>query len=264
MLAHRVNLVVGHFGSGKTEVAINCALVLARRGERVTLVDLDTVKPYFRSRAFAPRVAEQGVRILSPDGDQAAPALPELSSDLRDVFAGDNQRVIVDVGGDPVGALAIGAIAEALPAGKVGHLLVLNFARPHTGAITQAVAMARAIEAAARLPLTGLVANTHLMGETTLEILREGLRLTEQTAAVLNLPVALLAVEERLLGALPEGWAPCPLLPIRRLVFPPLAAPARPSLPSAPAALFRRPPPPRAAVSRDGSLSPRAPAVKGV
>jgi hypothetical protein len=130
-------------------------------------------------------------------------------------------KVIVDVGGDPVGSLAIGALSTALAAGEVEHLLVLNFARPQTETVEQAVAMARAISGAARLPLTGLVANTNLLGETTPELVLDGLRRAERAGAVLGLPVAVAAVEERLLGALPPGWAPCPVLPLRRMVFPP-------------------------------------------
>ena len=264
MLAHRVTILVGHFGSGKTEIAINGALELARRGKRVTLVDLDTVKPYFRCRALASRVAERDVRVVASDVEKAGLDAPRISSDLHDVFLKDDRRVIVDVGGDPVGALAIGAIADALPAGEVEHLLVLNFARPHTEAVSQAVAMARAIEAAARLPLSGLVANTNLMGETTLDVLRDGLRLTGQTAAILNLPIAFAAVEERLVGALSPSWASCPVLPIRRLVFPPVVPPERPAASTAPCAIAWRPRPSSQVVASGGSsLSPRVPAVKG-
>ena len=124
--------------------------------------------------------------------------------------------------------------------------------------------MARAIEAAARLPLTGLVANTNLMGETTVDILRDGLRLTEQTAAILNIPVAFVAVEGRLVGALSPGWASCPVLPIRRLVFPPVAAPARPAAPKTPPVIAWRPRPPSQFVAPAGiSPSPRVTAVRG-
>ncbi len=264
MLDHRVTILVGHFGSGKTEIAINSALELAGRGERVTLVDLDTVKPYFRCRALASRVAERDVRVVASDVEQAGLDVPTISSDLHAIFAKDGRRVIVDVGGDPVGALAIGAIADALPAGEVEHLLILNFARPHTEAVAQAVAMARAIEGAARLPLTGLVANTNLLGETTLDVLRDGLRLAAQTAAILDLPIAFATVEERLVGALSPGWAPCPVLPIRRLVFPPVVPPERSAASPAPSPIARRPVSPSHVVASRGlTPAPHLQATKG-
>ena len=217
----RMSVFVGHFGSGKTEVALGVALQAAERGEAVTLVDLDVVKPFFRCRALGPRLEGRGVRIVTPDGECAPTEMPVVPPDLPGLLLRAGSRVIVDVGGDPVGALVFGAVAEALPRAEVELLLVLNFARAKTDSVEGAVAMARAIEAAARLPLTGLVANSHLLGETTPETVREGLLLAEQTADVLGLPMRLVAVEERLVGAFPPGFAPCPVLPLRRLVYPP-------------------------------------------
>jgi hypothetical protein len=216
-----MRVLVGHFGSGKTEVALGVALQAAERGEPATLVDLDLVKPYFRCRTLAPTMAERGVRIVSPDGEPIRMELPVVPPDLCDLLAHGGPRLIVDVGGDPVGALVLGAVVDSLPREKVELLLVLNFTRPKTDTVERAVAMGRAIEAAARLPLTGLVANTHLLGDTTPEMVREGLRLTERAGEILGLPVSLVAVEERFVGAFPAGFAPCPLLPLRRLVYPP-------------------------------------------
>lgn len=232
MLKDRMCALVGHFGSGKTEVALGLALQAAEQGQSVTLVDLDLVKPYFRCRTLAPSLAGQGVRIVSPDGEPVLAELPVVPPNLCELLAQGGPGLVVDAGGDPVGALVLGAVAGSLPREGVELLLVLNFSRPKTDTVEQAVAMARAIEAAARLPLTGLVANTHLLGETTPEVVREGLQLTERTGAILGLPVRLVAVEERLVGAFPAGFAPCPLLPLRRLVYPPfermpLPSPAR-------------------------------------
>lgn len=221
MFARRVTVITGNFGSGKTEIAVNGALELGRSGEPVTLVDLDVVKPYFRCRALKVEMAGRGVRVVSADGEAARADMPVVPPDALGLILNGGPRVIVDVGGDPVGALVFGAISEALPKSNVEHLLVLNFARPQTETVEQAVATVRAIEAAARLPVSGLVSNTHLLSETTPDTVRSGLRLTEQAAAVLSLPVALVAVEERLVGAFLPGWAPCPVLPLRRLVSPP-------------------------------------------
>lgn len=245
---YRMRVFVGHFGSGKTEVALGVALQAAERGEPVTLVDLDLVKPYFRCRVLAPSMAERGVRIVSPDGEPTLTELPVVPPNLCELLAHGGPRLIVDVGGDPVGALVLGAVMDSLPREEVELLLLLNFTRPKTDTVERAVAMARAIEAAARLPLTGLVANTHLLGETTPDMVREGLRLTERAGDILGLPVSLVAVEERLAGAFPTGFAPCPLLPLRRLVYPPFervpllpaagrpgATTGRPGRPSGPA-----------------------------
>jgi hypothetical protein len=217
----RMSVFVGHFGSGKTEVALGVALQAAERGETVTLVDLDVVKPFFRCRALGPRLQSRGVRILAPDGEYPPIEIPVAPPDLPGLLRRPDSRLLVDVGGDPVGALTFGAVAEALPREELDLLLVLNFFRARTDSVEGAVTMARAIAAAARLPLTGVVANNHLLGETTPATVREGLLLAEQTAEVLGVPVRLVAVEERLIGAFPPGFAPCPVLPLRRLVYPP-------------------------------------------
>jgi hypothetical protein len=218
--------MAGRFGCGKTEIAVNGALEVARRGERVTLVDLDLVKPYFRCRALHSIMAGGGVRVVTPDGEALTPSPPLRQAEVCGALSNNGSKVIIDAGGDPVGMLAFGRVADAIPAEDVEHLLVLNFSRPQTDTVQRAVALVRAIEAVARLRVTGLVANTHLLGDTTPETVRRGLRLTVKTAAIIGLPVAFAAVEERLVGAFPPDWAPCPVLPLRRMVFPPFEAPA--------------------------------------
>lgn len=221
MFTRRMTVIVGRFGSGKTEVAVNGALEVARRGERVTLVDLDVVKPYFQSRSLSANIATRGVHVVAPDGHLGFAETPAVPLDLRGLFVRDDSKVIVDVGGDPVGTLVCGSALANLRRADVEHLVVLNFARPQTESVAQAVAMARAIEAAARRPIDGIIANTHLLADTTPEAVMEGLRLAQQAGSVLGVPMALVAVEERLMGAFPTGWATCPILPIRRMVFPP-------------------------------------------
>ena len=221
MFARRITIIVGAFGSGKTEVAVNAALEITRRGERATLVDLDVVKPYFRSRALLAKIAHRGVEVRAPEGEHLFPDIPIVPAQVSGLLHTAGPKVLVDVGGDPVGARAIGAVSSMLPGKDLEALLVLNFTRPQTESVEQAVAMARAIQEAARLPLAGLVANTHLLGETTPALVLEGLRRTERAAAVLGLPLAFAAVEERLLGAFAPDWAPCPVLPLLRMVFPP-------------------------------------------
>lgn len=223
MFERRLTLIVGTFGSGKTEIAVNAALHGARRGERISLVDLDVVKPYFQAHALHAELACAGVRVAGANGQRDFPDVPVIATQVFGLLMNAGPKVIVDVGGDPVGTLAIGALADSLVGDDLEHLLVLNFARPMTESVEQAVTMARAIQAAARLPLTGLVANTHLIGETTPELVMEGLQRAGRVSSLLDVPLAFVAVEERLLGAFPPGWAPCPVLPLQRRVFPPFA-----------------------------------------
>ncbi len=188
MLERRIGILVGHFGSGKTEIALNLALQLATRRDDVVLVDLDVVKPYFRSRSAREFMAGRGVRVVAPDGELAHADLPIVLPEVRRVLQDPECRVLIDAGGDPVGARVLGSLADVVPVGETELLVVLNFRRPSTTSVDEAVAMVRAIEAASRLAVSGLISNTHLLGETTAEVVRRGLTLARETADRLGVP----------------------------------------------------------------------------
>jgi hypothetical protein len=219
----RITAIVGHFGSGKTEIAVNGALKLAGEGVPVALVDLDVVKPYFRSRAARGTLAEHGVDLVVPAGDNIFADLPIIVPQIRTLLRDGRRKVLVDAGGDDTGARALGSLADAVPRDETEHLLVLNFRRPFTETVEAAVAMIREIEAAARLPVTGVISNTHLMGETTAEIVRDGYCLATAAAAAVGVPVVSVVAEEGLAAALDPGDFACPIFPLRRLLQPPFA-----------------------------------------
>jgi hypothetical protein len=191
----RITIVVGHFGSGKTEIAVNGALKLASSGSRVALVDLDVVKPYFRSRAARAVMAERGVALIVPAGENIFADLPIIVPQIRSLLRDGASRVVFDVGGDDTGARALGSLSDVVPRDETEHLLVLNFRRPFTETVDAAVTMIREIEGAARLPITGVVSNTHLMGETTPEIVAEGYRSALEVARQVGVPVVAVAAE---------------------------------------------------------------------
>ncbi len=243
MLDSPITVIAGGFGSGKTEIAVNAALALTNQGRRVALIDLDVVKPYFRCCALQRPMAADGIEVLSPGGECMCETGPVLPSGLPGLLQDRKHTLIVDLGGDPVGALVFGAVAPTIPAEDVELLVAVNFARPQTEKVPDAVPMIRAIEAAARVPVRGLIANTHLLGETTPGLVLRGLGLTEQAAAVLGVSVTLAAVDERLLGSLPAGWAHCPVLPLRRMVYPPYELPKSLGVSAATSAPVQRPRP---------------------
>lgn len=226
----RVTLLVGHFGSGKTEIAVNGALELAAAAVPVALVDLDVVKPYFRSRAARQILAERGVDLVAPEGENLHADLPIIVPRIRHLLRRSERRVIVDVGGDDSGARVLGSLADVMPTDETEVVLVVNFKRPFTQDPAQAVAMAREIEAASRVRLSGLISNTHLMGETTAEIVREGLAMANETGRLLDLPVVAVAAESRLADDLAEARLGCPILHLERVIVPPVEA--RPQAPT--------------------------------
>lgn len=221
MFASRVTIIVGHFGSGKTEIALNGAVELAASGEDVALVDLDVVKPYFRSRAARAFMAEHGVRVIAPSGENIHADLPIVVPEIRKLLRSPRQRVLMDVGGNDTGARVVGSLADVVPHGETELLLVLNFRRPFTETVETAVAMVREIEAAARLPVTGLVSNTHLMGETTPEIIAEGYGLAQAVGREVAVPVVAVVADEATRRLLRDEEFDCPIMVLYRYLSPP-------------------------------------------
>ena len=224
MFEARVNVLVGHFGSGKTEIALSSAMELAGQGVPVTMADLDVVKPYFRTRSARALLREAGIELLAPEGEHIHADLPIVVPQIRSHLRQSDRRVIIDVGGDDVGARVLGSLADVVPASETECFLVLNFARPSTPDVDGAIAMVREIEAVGRLPVTGLISNTHLMDETTPEVIFEGLDRALDTGRSLDIPVVAVATTDVLAGDI-EGHVDPPVIVLRRIVVPPFEMP---------------------------------------
>ncbi len=211
--------MVGPYGSGKSEVALNGALAVPRlEGARVALLDLDLVKPFLRARAGREWLEAQGVEVVAPTGDNAYADLPILLPRVRVLLRDPSVRVVADVGGDEVGSRVLGSLADAFPETESDFLLVLNFRRPFAETVEQAVAMARAIEATSRRRLTGVVSNTHLKHETTPEVIRDGYALAVRAASDLGIPVVAVGADQTLADRLDPGEFACPVLWLRGLL----------------------------------------------
>jgi hypothetical protein len=218
--------MVGHFGAGKTELAVNLAFGFAARGETVSLVDADLVKPYFRSRLLRDELAEHGVDLVAPHGDQFYADLPilvpEVAGAVGQAEAG-LRRVVVDAGGADVGARVLGAVGGLRNAALTDVLFVVNGSRPFAEDVPSVVKMLREVEQASKLRVNGLIANTHLMDETTADVIAAGLELADAVSRETGLPVRFWsALAEASAIAGPgfdgRGW---PLLTMTRRITPP-------------------------------------------
>jgi hypothetical protein len=217
-------VLVGHFGSGKTEIALNGALELAGGGVSVTVVDLDVVKPYFRSRSAREILAEAGIGLIAPAGENVFADLPIVMPQIRTVVHASPDRIIVDVGGDDSGATVLGSLADVVATDDTDCLLVLNFRRPFTGDLDSAEVMIREIESASKLKVTGLVSNTHLMAETDVEIVLDGYRQAAATASRVGVPLVAVTVEEALVEPVRRRGCEVPVVGLRRVVRAPFDA----------------------------------------
>jgi hypothetical protein len=203
----RFTIVTGHYGCGKTNLAINLALDRARAGEAVTLVDLDVVNPYFRSSDSAELLEQYGVRLIAPGFAGTTVEAPSLSAGIDRVFDTDD-AVIIDVGGDDAGATALGRFADRVAAIDHDLLYVVNRYRNLTTTPEEAAALLREIEAASHLRATGVVANSHLQAQTGVDTVLDSLAYARRTAELLALPLVAVTVPARLADAFsPEPGA---------------------------------------------------------
>ncbi|NLL95467.1 MAG: ParA family protein [Thermoplasmatales archaeon] len=183
----RVTIVCGHYGTGKTNLAINLALMSAAAGRDTSLLDLDVVNPYFRSSDSAALLAERGVIVHGPNLANTNLDTPSLSAAIGPTLR-SRRWVIVDLGGDDVGATAFARFAGDLPPGY-SMLYVVNRNRPEVSMPEGAVAMLREIESKSGARATGIANNTHLMGLTTPETVAESVDYAESVARLAGLPL---------------------------------------------------------------------------
>ncbi|MBI5542251.1 MAG: hypothetical protein HY901_00055 [Deltaproteobacteria bacterium] len=224
----RVTALVGPYGSGKTELAIGLSLLAARQvGQegsavrRAVLGDLDVLKPYFRSREVSDSLKQSGVGLLAPAGALAQSDLPILTPELRGSVLRQDTQVVLDVGGDPVGARALGSISDVMnQSGGYDLLLVLNRYRPFMDTQEKVVEQARRIAAAANLDFTGVISNTNLLEETSEQDVEWGLELAVPVAQELGVAVRLLAVSEHLEESFAHRTGLPPVVAIRRRMMP--------------------------------------------
>jgi len=198
----RVTLFCGHFGSGKTNIAVNYALARKAEGKAVAIADLDIVNPYFRSKDSEDELVKAGIDFISLPFANTNVDLPSIPSEAYSLVQNRERYAVLDIGGDDRGALALGRFVPAiLEENDYENLFVVNFYRPLTENAADAAEIMKEIESASHLPFTGIVNNSNLGAETTAETVEK----TEQEALALaeltSLPLVFTAVREGLTPA---------------------------------------------------------------
>lgn len=195
----KIIVVTGHFGSGKTNFSAALALSLAAQGKKVTVVDFDLVNPYFRTADFREAFEKRGITLRAPDYANTNVDIPSVQFDLGGLAAGEG-CLIIDVGGDEDGAVALGRYSHVLNSyaetDELDMLAVVSFRRYLTRTAADAAEYLRGIERASRMKLTHLVNNTNLGMETTAEMIADSLPLCDALAQEMQLPVACVTVPD--------------------------------------------------------------------
>ena len=208
---HRLLIVTGHFGTGKTEFSVNLALALARAGEKVMMADLDIVNPYFRSRERRQVLEEAGVRLITSSQECADADMPSLPAEILTILEDRSYRGVLDIGGDPDGARVLARYRPKIVQEDYQLIFVSNANRPEVRKPEDAISYLRCIEEVTGLACGGIVNNTHLCGETTAEEIFRGAELAEEISRRTGIPVLCHTAEEKLvsqLGSLREPVFP--------------------------------------------------------
>jgi hypothetical protein len=218
--------IVGNYGSGKTEVAINLAVSRKRSGLEVRIADLDLVNPYFRTREARDTLEALGIKVILPAREFMHADLPILSPAIAGMIRQPDGLTLLDVGGDDAGATVLAALGDAFAGLNVHMLQVVNPLRPQTAAVEGCLRIKDEIETASKLTVSGLIGNANLIDETGVSEIVDGYNFLLELSEASGLPLAFITVATRLLEVIDIQEFSCPVLPIARQLVPPWKAAA--------------------------------------
>ncbi len=199
MESKRVTLFAGHYGSGKTNIAVNYALKLRADGKPVAIADLDIVNPYFRTKDSEKELTEAGIRLISSQYASSNVDLPALPQDVYSIVDNNTEYAVMDIGGDDRGAYALGRYADSLKKeNNYEMFMVINMYRPLTRDVESTLEVMAEIEAACSMKFTAIVNNSNIGEETTEQDVLDSLGYADEVSKATGLPVRLTTVDEKL------------------------------------------------------------------
>ncbi len=214
-------IIVGNYGSGKTEVAINLAFQRKSAGIDVRLADLDLINPYFRSREARQTLARFGIEVVIPDEKYFHADLPILSPHVAGMIRSPSRLTILDVGGNDAGALVLAALADSFKDKHFRMLQVVNPFRPFTESVEGCIKIKEEIEKAAKIQMTGVVGNANLLDQTAPDHIYEGYGFVSSLAQKTGLVLEFITAPADLFSRLDHDRFTCPVLPVKRQLVPP-------------------------------------------
>ena len=214
-------VVTGNYGSGKTEVSVNLAVDRKTNGMDVRLADLDLVNPYLRSREARHQLRDLGIDVILPHEQYMTADLPILVPEVAGAIREQAALVILDAGGDNVGATVLAALADHLRDVNVNMLQVVNPFRPFTDSIAACKKIKTEIETAAKMKMTGIVGNANLIDDTSAEDIYEGYDFALEYARECGLKLEFITMPEILKTKIDIRHFSCPVLSIKRQLVPP-------------------------------------------
>ena len=199
MFDNRITIFTGHFGSGKTEVSVNYAFAMARSGKKTAIVDLDIVNPFFRTADAKKLLEEKGIKVITPIYANTNVDVPSLPAEISTIFEDKSYHVVLDVGGDELGARVISRYNEDIINEDYVHYFVINTRRPMTRNPEEIEKMIAEIQASARLNVDKLVNNANLLSSSSPEVLEEASSIIKKVSEKLSIPIGLICGMEEVL-----------------------------------------------------------------
>lgn len=197
----RVSLFCGHYGSGKTNIAVNYAKLIRSHGHEVCIADLDIVNPYFRTKDSEEELAKEGIKLISLPYANSNVDLPSLPSEAYGLVQRYDRYAVFDIGGDDRGAYALGRYSPyILEENNFDMFFVANFYRPLTRTPDEAYSVMQEIQAVCSIPFTGIINNSNLGEETMAADVEKTIALAEKLGEMSCLPVCFTSIDERLQG----------------------------------------------------------------
>ena len=220
MTQKRLTLFAGHYGSGKTNIAVNYALHLAGEGKRVCIADLDIVNPYFRTKDSARELEAAGIALISPRYANSNVDLPALPAESYRLVQDKSVYAIMDIGGDDRGAYALGRYTPyILEENDYRMAFVVNCCRPLTRTPEEALEVMDEIQQACGLKFTCIVNNANLGPETTVQTLLDSADYIQKLCRISGLPLWMHTAQESVAQKLPELDAPVLSMKLQKKIF---------------------------------------------
>ena len=214
-------IIVGNYGSGKTEVSINLAVNQKLAGVDVKIADLDLVNPYFRTREARKPLLKLGIEVVVPEEKYLQADLPILSPAVAGLIRHPMDLTLIDAGGNDVGATVLAALADSFSNKHVHMLQVVNPFRPFTDTIESCLKMRSEIERASKMTINGIIGNANLIDETSVDDIYNGYDFVKALSVESRLPLEFITASVELLPEIDMGRFSCPVLPIERQLVPP-------------------------------------------
>ncbi len=207
----RLTLFAGHYGSGKTNIAVNYAVLLAKEGKKVCIADLDIVNPYFRTKDSERELEENGITLICSQYANSNVDLPAIPAESYRLVQDKSCFGVIDIGGDDRGAYALGRFADAIKAeGDYRMAFVLNRYRPLTSTVSDTIEIMREIEVASGIKFNCIVNNSNIGSETDADVVLESMAFAQELSERTGLPIWLHSVEK----SVAEKLSGIPMLPL--------------------------------------------------